>query len=266
MCDEKHILWTRPRPPKSILHISIWPRREDLWLKVFEGNLLKMFPFQVQTCLQLQRVDLIKRKVIIRSVQWQYRWRLSYIMEVIVTSAVQYSTVQYSTAASPSQLTPGQPRCPPVHSTCPLLQWCLESTVQHSTVQYRYCTARPPPRAQPRSHPAGAGVQHSSSVTLTTHYFYPGKYNKGSWGLAQDIAGLAEADWGHIWVVEAAVLGVQCTALAVLCCTVLYWAVLGCTVLYWAVLGCTGLYLAVLGLTGSDWELYCICLTHSLTH
>ena len=128
MCDEKHILWTRPRPPKSILHISTWPRREDLWVKVFEGNLLKMFPFQVQTCLQLQRVDLIKRKVIIRSVQWQYRWRLSYIMEVIVTSAVQYST-----AASPSQLMQGQPRCPPVHSTCPLLHWCLESTVQYST-------------------------------------------------------------------------------------------------------------------------------------
>ena len=44
MCEEKHILWTRPRPPKSILHISTWLRREDLWLKVFEGNLLKMFP------------------------------------------------------------------------------------------------------------------------------------------------------------------------------------------------------------------------------
>ena len=198
-------------------------------MKVFEGNLLKMFPFQVQTCLQLQRVDLIKRKVIIRSVQWQYRWRLSYIMEDIVTSAVQYST-----AASPSQLTPGQPRCPPVHSTCPLLQWCLESTVQHSTAQYStvpilYSSASAPrPASQP---PAGAGVQHSSSVTLTTHYFYPGKYNKGGWGLALDIAGLGEADWGHIWVLEAAVLGVQCTALAVLCCTVLYCAVLCCTVL-----------------------------------
>ena len=152
MCDEKHILWTRPCPPKSILHISTWPRREDLWVKVFEGNLLKMFPFQVQTCLQLQRVDLIKRKVIIRSVQWQYRWRLSYIMEDIVTSAVQYSTVQYSTAASPSQLTPGQPRCPPVHSTCPLLQWCLESTVQHSTVLILYSSASAPrPASQPPS-------------------------------------------------------------------------------------------------------------------
>ena len=78
-----------PRSPKSILHISTWPRREDLWVNMFEGNLLKMFPFQVLTCLKLQRVDLIKRKVIISSVQWQYRWRLSYIMEDIVTSAIQ---------------------------------------------------------------------------------------------------------------------------------------------------------------------------------
>ena len=133
---------------------------------------------------------------------------------------------QRNTTASPRQLMPAQPRCPPVHPTCPLLQWCLESTVQHSTaqystVQYWYCTTLPPPCAQPRSHPAGAVVQHSSSVTLSTHYFYLGKYNKGGWGLGLDITGLGEADWGHIWVVEAAVWGVQCTTLAVLCCTVL---------------------------------------------
>ena len=157
MCDEKHILWTRPRPPKSILHISTWPRREDLWLKVFEGNLLKMFPFQVQTCLQLQRVDLIKRKVIIRSVQWQYRWRLSYIMEVIVTSAVQYSTVQYSGLAQSADARPASvSSCTLYLPTAALVSrehsTAQYSTVQHSTVLILYSSASAPrPASQPPS-------------------------------------------------------------------------------------------------------------------
>ena len=158
MCDdEKHILWTRPRPPKSILHISTWPRREDLWVKVFGGNLLKMFPFQVQTCLQLQRVDLIKRKVIIRSVQWQYRWRLSYIMEVIVTSAVQHSTVQYSTVQY-SGLAQSADARPASVSSCTLylptaaLVSREHSTAQYSTVLILYSSASAPrPASQPPS-------------------------------------------------------------------------------------------------------------------
>ena len=113
-------------------------------------------------------------------------------MEDIVTSAVQYSTVQYSGLAQSADARPASVSSCTLYLPTAAVVSREHSTAQYSTVLILYSSASAPrPASQP---PAGAGVQHSSSVTLTTHYFYPGKYNKGGWGLALDIAGLGEAD------------------------------------------------------------------------